>query len=256
MLCECGACPHPAALIGAAAHWPERGALVASISAPGPSASRCSPIPIFARLASGDSGPCSARPSSRTPRACSPSPPRDAGRFRARPAHQHGRKRGTARAIHPRVCRRRFFGTEHQPGHCLVGRASISTAAVGNADLIGTDMGRGAKVIDEHAMIFILPGWAVDRLSSLRAKQSNPIAAKGGVDCFVAEPVTGRVRATRSLVAMTEDFCCRTRPAGWSPPPRPDLEAMHDVVARSNGSDQDEIHRQEPDQNAWGEKKQ
>jgi putative Holliday junction resolvase len=32
---------------------------------------------------------------------------------------------------------------------------------------------RRAKVIDEHAAIFILQG-ALDRLSSLRAKRSNP----------------------------------------------------------------------------------
>src|SRR6202041_543726 len=50
----------------------------------------------------------------------------------------------------------------------------LSTVAV-ERELIGMDMSRArrAEVIDEHAAIFILQG-ALDRLTSLRAKRSNP----------------------------------------------------------------------------------
>src|SRR5205807_1466742 len=45
------------------------------------------------------------------------------GRLRARPAHQHGRQRGAARAIDPRLCPQ--FLQPHRPCHRAVGRTAL-----------------------------------------------------------------------------------------------------------------------------------
>ena len=85
-------------------------------------------------------------------------------RFHPRPAHQHGRQRRPTRAIDPRL-RPQFFQT-HRTAIGLWDER-LSTVAV-ERELIDIDMSRAkrAKVIDEHAAIFILQG-ALDRLTVL-----------------------------------------------------------------------------------------
>ena len=57
------------------------------------------------------------------------------GRLRARPAHQHGRQRGAARAIDPRLCPQ--FFQPHRPCHRAVGRAALDRGGRARTDRHG-----------------------------------------------------------------------------------------------------------------------
>ena len=145
-------------LIEAVTHWPERGALLGldlgtktigvatpTPTAGSPPASRPSPQDLHRRCgaAAGAGGRTQAR------------------RLRARPADQHGRQRGAARAIDPRL-RAQLARLTELP--IALWDERLSTAAV-ERELIGgrRQPRKRAAVIDQHAAIFILQG-ALDRL--------------------------------------------------------------------------------------------
>ena len=83
------------------------------------------------------------------------------GRLRARPAAQHGWQRRTARPVDARLCPQ-FSRLTELP--IALWDERLSTAAV-ERELIAADVTRArrAKVIDQHAAVFILQG-ALDRL--------------------------------------------------------------------------------------------
>ena len=154
-------------LIEAVTHWPARGALVGldlgtkTIGVAVSDPDRRLATGVETRPAQGLQGRRGAAARDRR-RASS-------GRLRARPAHQHGRQRGPARAIDPRLSRA-IFSTLTDLAIALWDER-LSTAAV-ERELIGMDVSRArrAEVIDEHAAIFILQG-ALDRLANLRRER-------------------------------------------------------------------------------------
>src|SRR5205807_2352470 len=103
-------------------------------------------------------------------------------RLRAGPAHQHGRQRGAARAIDPRLCPQ--FLQPYRPRHRAVGRAAL-------------DRGRRAR-IDRHGR---LP--RATRRGDRRARRDlHPAGCAGPAD----EAARGRLRMAVVIAALLPVF--------------------------------------------------
>ena len=156
-------------LVEAAAHWPERGALVGldlgtktiGVAASDPDRRLATGVETIQRKAfKADAARLLAIATARNA----------AGFVLGLPINMDGSE--GPRAQSTRAFARNFSGQTELT--IALWDERLSTAAV-ERELIGTDMSRArrAEVIDEHAAIFILQG-ALDRLSSLRAKRNNP----------------------------------------------------------------------------------